>query len=141
MSKGLKGVPFFMAAVIGGAFLVRKLSKDMPKMMRRMMPRMMEGMMGEAGGPMEMCRRMMEGIGEAQKLATYATPEMRTLFEEWVKGMEASALAFVKEKGTANPQDIAAHLKVTLDSAVFLVDKLARQGTLKIGSVEAAVSQ
>ncbi len=91
MSSGLKKyAPLFIAAMIGGGFLARKLCKDMPKMMRRMMPRMMEGMMGEGNGPVDMCRRMMEGIGEAQKLAAYATPEMRTLFEEWVKGMEAS---------------------------------------------------
>lgn len=90
MSKRLKGVPFFMAAVIGGAFLARKLSKELPKMRGRMMRRMMEGMMGKGGGPMDMCRQMLEGIGETQKLAAYATPEMRTLFEEWVKEMEAS---------------------------------------------------
>ncbi len=139
MSNGLKKyAPFFIAAVIGGGFLARKLSKEVPKMMRRRMSRMMEGMMSEGDGPMDMCRRMMEGIGEAQKLAAYATPEMRTLFEEWVKGMEASVLEFVKEKGKADPQDIAAYLKISLESAIFLVNKLAREGKLKIGNIEVA---
>jgi len=136
-NKIKKYAPFFIAALIGSGFLAKRLRKEVPKMMGRIMPRMMEGMMGEGGNPMDMCRRMMEGFGKVQEMAAYATPEMQALFEEWVQRMEASVLEFVKEKGTANPQDIAAHLEISAESAVFLVSKLVRKGKLKIGSVEA----
>ena len=65
-------------------------------------------------------------------------PKVRALFEAWVQDVEAAVLAFVKERRTANPEDIATHLQISLKSAVFLVNKLAREGKLKIGRVEAA---
>ncbi len=75
---------------------------------------------------------MMEGFVEAQKLAAYATPEVRGLFEEWVKGMEASVVEFVKEKGTANQEEIATHLKISVASAAFIIGKLVREGRLRV---------
>jgi len=80
----------------------------------------------------------MEGFGEAQKLTAYATPEVRTLFEDWVRRAEEEVLGFVKEGAATNPEEIAVHLKISTDSAIFLVNKLAREGKLRIAAIEVA---
>ena len=120
---------FFIASMAGGGFLARKLVKNVP--------RMMEKMMAEGRSPMDMCKQMFEGFRGNKELAVSAAPELKELFEEWVKSMETSVLEFVKGKKRVSPQDIADHLNISLESAVFLVNKLTRQGKLKIGSIEA----
>ena len=64
---------------------------------------------------------MMEGFVEARKLGTYATPEVRTLFEDWVKGMEQAVLDFVGEAATTDPEEVAQHLKLSKESAIFFL--------------------
>jgi len=120
---------FFIASMAGGGFLARKLVKNVP--------RMMEKMMGEGCSPMDMCKQMFKGFRGNKELAVSAAPELRELFEEWVKSMETSVLEFVKGKKRVSPQDIADHLNISLESSVFLINKLTRQGELKIGSIEA----
>jgi len=120
---------FFIASMAGGGFLARKLVKNVP--------RMMEKMIGEGCSPMDMFKQMFEGFRGNKELAVSAAPELRELFEEWVKSMETSVLEFVKGKKMVSPQDIADHLNISLESSVFLINKLTRQGKLKIGSIEA----
>ncbi len=120
---------FFIASMAGGGFLARKFAK--------IAPRMMEKMMGEGCSPMDMCKKMFEGVRGDKELADSAAPELKELFEEWVKSMETSVLEFVKGKKRVNPQDIADHLNISLESSIFLINKLTRQGKLKIGSIEA----
>ncbi len=120
---------FFIASMAGGGFLARKLAK--------IAPRMMEKMMGEGGSPMDMCKQMFEGVKGNKELAVSAAPELKELFEEWVKSMETLVLEFVKGKKKVNPLDIADHLNISLESSIFLINRLTRQGKLKIGSIEA----
>lgn len=80
----------------------------------------------------------MKGFVEAQKLGTYATPEVRTLFEDWVKEMEQAVLDFVGEAATTDPEEVAQHFKLSKESAIFFLSKLAREGKVKIGAVSAA---
>ena len=51
---------------------------------------MMQGMMGSTGdfNPAAMCQAMMTSVGKAAEMAAYATPEVRTLFEEWARSVE-----------------------------------------------------
>jgi hypothetical protein len=140
MCKGIKKyLPLAIAAVVGGWMVARRM---VPEMMGRMMPKMMEGMMsrmmgGEEGfSPMEMCREMMAGMRQAAELAAYATPEVRALFEDWVREVEEAVLAFVQEQGTTDPQAIAEHLKISAESAIFFIGRLAREGRLRIDTVE-----
>jgi len=104
-------------------------------MMQDMMQNMMQGM----GGMPEMCIKMMQqmtgSVTEAAYIASFSTPEMRGLFEEWARSLEEEIITFVKEKGKANPSDIAAKLKVSEESVLFLVGKLAREGKLAIGEI------
>ena len=87
---------------------------------------MMKGMMGEGFNPMEMCKCMIDSVTKSADMATYATPELRTLFEEWLAQLDAEVLEFLKGRETASPEDVAAHFKFSKDSAVFLLSKLAR---------------
>ncbi len=117
---------FFIASMAGGGFLARKLVKNIPRMM------------GEGSSPMDRCKQMFEGLRGNKELDVSDAPELKELFEEWVKSMETSVLGFVKGKKKVSPQDIADHLNISLESSVFLINKLTRQGKLKIGSIEAA---
>ncbi len=94
-------------------------------------------MMGEGFNPMDMCKQMFGGLRGNKELAVSDAPELKELFEEWVKSMETSVLSFVKGKKKVSPQDIADHLNISLESSVFLINKLTLQGKLKIGSIEA----
>ncbi len=128
---------FFIASMAGGGFLARKLVENFPGMMKKMMKKMMEKMMSEGGSPMDMCKQMFEGDRGDKELAVSAAPELEELFEEWIKSMETSVLEFVKGKKKVNPLDIADHLNISLESSIFLINKLTYQGKLKIGSIEA----
>lgn len=79
---------------------------------------------------------MTGAVIEIGKMASFATPEVRGLFEEWVKAVEEEVLTFLKEKGSSNPTKIAAKLKISEESVLFLISKLAREGKLKITKVQ-----
>ena len=40
---------------------------------------------------------------EIGRLAGFASPELRGLFEEWVKALEGEVVEFLKEKGSCPP--------------------------------------
>lgn len=127
---------YAIAALLGGVFL-KVASKQAPKKIGKIMPKMMEGMMGE-GGPMDMWRKVMEGFVEARKLGAFATPELRTLFEEWIKETDKAVLDFVGQATNTDPEKVAQHLKLSKESAIFFLGKLAQEGKVKIGAVSLA---
>jgi hypothetical protein len=93
---------------------------------------MMKGMMGEGFNPMEMCRCMIGSITRSAEMATYATPELRALFEEWLGQIETEIIEFLKGREAVAPGNVAEHFKLSKESAVFLLSKLAREGKIKI---------
>ena len=106
-----------------------------------MMREMMQGMMGSGAqdSPIERCVQMDQGMAgaffDAASAVSFATPEIRGLFEEWARAVEEEIIGFVKEKGRAKPSDLASHLKISEESALYLVGKMAREKKLKIDSV------
>ena len=100
---------------------------------------MMQDMMKGMGGMPEMCMKMMQqmtgSVTETASTASFATPEIRGLFEEWARALEDEIITFVKEKEKTSPPDIAAKLKISEESVLFLVGKLAREGKLIIGEI------
>ena len=112
----------------------------MPKMMGQtmdggsMMGGMMEMMMqdhdGDGESPMSMCQKMMSNISRSSELATYATPEIRGLFEEWIAQLDNEVLDFVKKTKSTDPDQVAAHLKISRESAVYLLSRLAQKGII-----------
>ncbi len=99
-----------------------------------MMKEMMEGMNGMPP-MMEKCMQMLGAASESASAASFATPELRGLFDEWVKAVEEEILGFLKEKGTSDPSGIAAKLKISEESAIFLIGKMAREKKIKIAGI------
>lgn len=102
-----------------------------PMELMQKMCRMME-QMGEGFNPMEMCRKMIESVTKAAEMGSYATPEVRALFEDWVEEVEKEILTFVEAKGEVDPKDIAEKLKINEGSAIFFISRLAQQGKVKL---------
>ncbi|MGQ9655990.1 MAG: hypothetical protein ACUVXD_18195 [Thermodesulfobacteriota bacterium] len=114
---------------------------DPMEMMEKMMKgdpfpmQTMKAMREQGFSPMEMCRQMTQAVERASEMAAYATPELRDLFEDWLRQVEEEILAFVSEQGKVNALEIAERLKISEQSAVFLLSKLAREGKIHM-SVE-----
>jgi hypothetical protein len=85
---------------------------------------------------MQMDQQMAGAVTESASMASFATPEVRGLFEEWAKAVEEEIVAFLKEKGSSEPSEIAAKLKISEESALFFIGKMAREGKLKIVEVK-----
>ncbi|HEY3278613.1 MAG TPA: hypothetical protein VGJ94_18495 [Syntrophorhabdaceae bacterium] len=100
--------------------------------MQDMMQNMMKGM----GGMPDMCTKMMQQMmGSNSDASSLATPEIKGLFEEWVRTLEEEILAFVNEKGKTTPSELAAKLKISEDSTLFFVGKMARERKLTVGEI------
>ncbi len=100
----------------------------------------MRSMMGGAGGelsPAAMCQAMMSSVGKAAEMAAYATPEVRTLFEEWARSVEEEVLGVLRSRGPVELGALAAQLKISPESALYVLGKLVREGKARIGAIEA----
>lgn len=84
---------------------------------------------------MQMCEQMTGRVIEVGRLAGFASPELRGLFGEWVKALETEIIEFLEGKGSCLPADLAAQLKLSEESILFLISKLVREGKLKITGV------
>ncbi|MCK8826005.1 hypothetical protein [Fuchsiella alkaliacetigena] len=95
--------------------------------------------MNKGFNPVEMCQRMTESTGKAMEIASYATPEVRALFEDWVEAIEEEIIKIIKEESNTEnlkPDQIAKRLKISEKSVNFFIAKLAQQGELKITGIE-----
>lgn len=84
---------------------------------------------------MQMGQQMAGAVTESASMASFATPEVRGLFEEWAKVVEEEILRFLKEKGSSDPSEIAAELKISEESALFFIGKMAKEKKVKIAGV------
>lgn len=108
----------------------------MPPMMQQMMQKMMAGT--QEFNPMAMCQAMITSVGEAAEMAAYATPEVRTLFEEWARSAEDEILTVLRARGSLSLEQLAAQLKVSPESALSFLGKLVRGGKVVISEIRAA---
>ncbi len=109
--------------------------EGLPAMMRQMMEKM-----GGGGGdfnPAAMCQAMMSSVGKSAELAAYATPEVRTLFEEWARSVQDEVMATLKSRGPLDLAALGAALKISPESALFFLGKLVREGKASIGEIRA----
>ncbi len=109
--------------------------EGMPSMMRQMMEKM--GGAGADFNPAAMCQAMMTSVGKSAELAAYATPEVRTLFEEWARSVQDEVLATLKARGPLDLVALAGALKISPESALFFLGKLVREGKATIGGIRA----
>jgi hypothetical protein len=84
---------------------------------------------------MQMSQQMAGAVADTGETMSFATPEIKGLFEEWVKTIEEEILGLVKEKGSSVPSEIAAKLKISEESVIFFLGKMAREKKLKITEV------
>lgn len=87
---------------------------------------------GDGSDPMDMCRKMMSTISQSSEIATFATPEVRQLFEEWVQQVDEEILGLIKENSGISPEEIAERLKISKNSAIYFLSRLAQKGKISI---------
>ena len=123
-------------------------AEDKQAMMGQMMPKMMESMMkggdmmnmmgqkgngeGEGFNPMDMCRQMMSSMGEGHSNESFATPELRNLFKDWVIQINEEIMGFMQTQQSAGAKQIAEHLKISENSVIYLLGALAQEGKVKL---------
>ena len=107
--------------------------------MRDMMQKMMGGM--KEFNPMAMCQAMMTSVSKSAEMAAYATPEVRTLFEEWAGSVETEILTILKSQGRLDLAGLAATLKLSPETAFHFLGRLVREGKATISAVEATGSR
>jgi len=100
---------------------------DMPMM--GMMRKMMEGT--ENFNPMEMCRTMMSSVAQASEMSFYASPEIRSMFEEWLSSVEDEIFEFIQTQDEIKPKKIAENFKISESAAKFFLNHLAASGKIK----------
>ena len=61
-----------------------------------------------------------------------ATPEIIGLFEEWLRTVEEEILEILNKEKSLNPSGIAAKLKISEKSVNFFIDKMKKEGKLKM---------
>lgn len=82
--------------------------------------------------PVEMSKEMISSISHTYELATYSTPELRGLFNDWLGAIEREMLEFLAERSTVDPDEVAQHFRLERASAIFILTKLAREGKINI---------
>lgn len=82
--------------------------------------------------PTEMSKEVLSAVSQSYELATYSTPELRGLFNDWVYSIEQEILGFLKGHGRVDPDEIAGHFRLTRESVIFMLGKLAREGKIKM---------
>jgi hypothetical protein len=98
-------------------------------MMQKMMAQMQEG----GVNPMQMCRMMSESVARASEQATWATPELRALFDDWAAQVKDELLAGLSEIGEETDlATLAERLHLDVGSVAFLVSGLAREGKVRL---------
>ena len=101
--------------------------------MPSMMQKMMEGT--KEFNPVEMCQAMMTSVSKSAEMAAYATPEVRTLFEEWARSVEEEILIIVKAQGEMDLGQLAVRLKISPESALVFLGRLVRDGKVTISGI------
>lgn len=129
--------------------MARKMMAQMGKggpgpmaMMQKMMAQMGQGQeVNQEGGPslppmmqmcMGMCAEMLAAMKRTTDMAAFATPELNRLFTEWLESLEEEALRYLKEQGEADVAALAAALKISGESATYLVAHLLQSSKVSV---------
>lgn len=105
-------------------------------MMQKMMGQIESPQGGEAGNSMQnmmgMCMgmqaEMLTAMHKTASMAAFSTPELHTLFGEWMESLEREALTAMADKGQMDVVALAAALKISEQSAIHLIAHLASKG-------------
>jgi len=102
--------------------------------MMNMMSMMMSGMKGDNNMemPWDMCKKMMNGISNASETATFATPEIRSLFDEWAVQIEDEILKYIQESGIQDAAKISEKFKLSIGSINYFLTRLSNKGKINL---------
>jgi hypothetical protein len=134
--------PKMMSNMMGSNPMMAMMSSMMGEGSNPMMG-MMSSMMGKkmatkgcdsdaAEMPWDMCKKMMSNMSRATELASYATPELHGLFEEWLSQVEEEMQADIQKQGSANPEELAKKYKLSKESIYFILAKLAQKDKINL---------
>ena len=79
-----------------------------------------------------MSKEVLAAINYSYEIATYSTPELRGLFNDWLKEIEKEVLVFLKGKERIEPEEVARYLRLERESTIFILNKLAREGSVDV---------
>jgi hypothetical protein len=136
-------------------FMGNMTAEEKQSMMQNMMPKMMGSMMGGGTGspmmnmmsmmmggknstegqtemPWDMCKKMMSSISKTNDLATFATPEVKQLFEEWAAQIEEEIINYISESKIIETEKIAEHFKLSKESITYFLTRLANKGKINL---------
>lgn len=74
----------------------------------------------------------MAAISYTYELASYSTPELRSLFDDWLGEIEHMVIDVVHTQKKADPDQIGARLNLQSNSVIFILSKLAREGKINM---------
>jgi len=81
---------------------------------------------------MEMSKEVLSAVSHSYEMATYSTPELRGLFNDWILAIEEEVLDFLKKRDEVDTDEVAAEFRMTRESAIFILGKLAREEKIKM---------
>jgi hypothetical protein len=84
--------------------------------------------MDEGVDPKNLCQQMVTAVDEDAALESFANPEIRTLFVDWMEELEKEILSYGECKGDLSPKDLINHFKISKQGAEFLLEKLKQEG-------------
>jgi hypothetical protein len=134
MAMGMAMAKKMMGQMGPGGGPMEMMQKMMAQMSESGKPPSMDKMMGMCMG---MCGEMLSTIKQTNALAVQATPELQKVFGEWLKRLEDEALGLLA-KETADAAALASSLKISEESALYLLNRLAASGKITLtGKVKA----
>ena len=92
---------------------------------------------GQNEMPWDMCKKMMSSLSKTSELATFATPEVRQLFEEWSAQIEEEIMTYIRESKTNETDKIAEHFKLSKESVTYFLTRLASKGKINLKAQKA----
>jgi RNA binding exosome subunit len=87
---------------------------------------------GQNEMPWDMCKKMMSSMSKTSELATFATPEVRQLFEEWSAQIEEEIMNYIRVSKTNETEKIAEHFKLSQNSVTYFLTRLATKGKINL---------
>lgn len=79
-----------------------------------------------------MSKEVLAAISHTYSLASYATSELRSLFNDWLSEIERLITEFVRDRKRVDPGEVARHFKLRHDSVIFILGKLTREGRISM---------
>ena len=79
-----------------------------------------------------MSKEVISAVSHSYELATYSTPELRGLFNDWMREIEKEIVVFLTDREKVDPDEVASYFRLNRESVLFILGKLAREGKIKM---------